>query len=122
MDQQTRQTFQVLFPGNKLYSYVDQVQRLQKNSKHCSAKNKREKILISNHFQINSKNLKKSWDGIKSVVTLKSKAKTSPMSCSQIEIFLQIKISSLRHLIFFVNAGSNLAPKIPKAKKILVST
>ena len=29
---------------------------------------------------------------------------------------MQIKLPSLRHLIFFVNVDSNLASKIPKAK------
>ena len=38
------------------------------------------KQYYQNYFQRNSKNLKKTWDGIKSVVTLKSKAKTSPNS------------------------------------------
>ena len=38
------------------------------------------KKYYQNYFPRNSKNLKKALDGIKSVVTLKSKAKTSPNS------------------------------------------
>ena len=38
------------------------------------------KLHDQNYFQRNSKNLKKTWDDIESVVTLKSKAKPSPKS------------------------------------------
>ena len=64
------------------------------------------------------------WDGIKSVVTLKSKAKSYPNSLFvNINItVLQIKLPSLGHLIiFFVNIGWNLASKIIKASDPLNS-
>ena len=65
-------------------------------------------------FPLSQENLEKTWDGKKSVVTLKSKTKTSPNS-KLIVILLQIKLPSLRHLIV-VNVGSNLGSKMPKAK------
>ena len=75
------------------------------------------KQYYQNYFQRNSKNLKKTWDGIKSVVTLKSKAKTFPNS-----LFVDSDIIANKTSItetfnnFFVNVDSNLASKIPKAK------
>ena len=59
------------------------------------------KQYYQNYFQRNSKNLKKYWDGIKSVVTLKSKTKTSPNSFFVDRIIIANKASSLRPLIMF---------------------
>ena len=59
-------------------------------------------------FQRNSRNLKKTWDDIKSIVTLKSKVKTSINT-----IFLGRNIIANRHF------ASKLASKIPRAKNSL---
>ena len=59
-----------------------------------------------NYFQRNSKNLKKTWNDKKSVVTLKSKAKASPNS-----LFVDRNIIANKNSIaetfnnFFVNVG-----------------
>ena len=69
------------------------------------------------YFQKHSKYVKKTWDGIKSIVTLKSKDKTTPNS-----LMVNGNAITNRNCIaeifsdFFV--GSNLASKIPKAKRI----
>ena len=59
------------------------------------------KQYYQNCFQRNSKNLKKYWDGIKSVVTLKSKTKTSPNSFFVGRNIIANKASSLRPLMMF---------------------
>ena len=112
--ERTQQTFQVTNPTIKLTKHndykrvrnivVSQIKELKKQ-------------YYQSYFQRNSKYLKKTWDGIKSVVTLKYKAKTSPNS-----LFVDSNIIANETSIaetfnnFFLNVGSNLASKIPKAK------
>ena len=60
------------------------------------------KQYYQNYFQRNSKNLKKSWGGMKSVVTLKSKAKTSPNFLFIDSNIIANKLPSLIHLIYFL--------------------
>ena len=75
------------------------------------------KYYYQNYFQRNTKKLKKTWDGIKSVVTLKSKANTSPNSLFVDRNIIADKTSIAKTFNnFFVNVGSNLESKIPKAK------
>ena len=81
------------------------------------------KQYCQNYFQGNSENLKKIWDGIKSVVTLKTKSKTFPNSlCLDRNIIASKTFIAEKFNSFFVNVDSNLASKIPKQKIILVST
>ena len=74
---------------HKLFkSYCQETNPTVKLSKHNNYKRIRNIIVsklkqskkqyFQNYFQRNWKNLKKAWNGIKSVVTLKSKLKTSP--------------------------------------------
>ena len=76
---------------NKLLkSYYQETNPTIKLTKHNDYKRIRNIVLskikeskkqyYQNFFQRNSKNLRKTWDGIKSIVTLKSKSKTSPNS------------------------------------------
>ena len=68
-------------------------------------------------FQKHSTNIKKTWDGIKSIVTLKAKAKTSPISLTLNGVTITNKKSIVETFNnFFVNIGSNLASKILKEK------
>ena len=70
------------------------------------------------YFEKNSKNVKKVWEGIKSIVTLKSKANGSPKLIidNKKEITDTEAIATIFN-DYFVNVGSTLAKKIPKAKK-----
>ena len=62
--------------------------------------------------------LKKAWDGIKSISTLKSKDKITPNS-----LMVNGNVITNKEWIveifnnFFVNVGSNHASRIPKRKK-----
>ena len=79
---------------------------------------KSKKEQYQNYFQKHSNNVKKAWDGIKSIVTLKSKDKTTPNS-----LMVNGNVVTNKNCIaeifnnFFVNVGSNLASKIPKGKR-----
>ena len=73
-----------------------------------------EKRIYQNYFQKHSKNVKKTWDSIKSIVTLKSKDKTAP-NLLIVNGNVIINKSYIAEIFndFFVNVGSNLASKIP---------
>ena len=75
------------------------------------------KQYYQNYFQKNSKNLKKTWDTIKSVVTLKSKARTSPNFLSVDRIIIANKTSIAETFNnFFVNVVK-VQTKNTKSKK-----
>ena len=73
-----------------------------------------EKRIYQNYFQKHSKNVKKTWDSIKSIVKLKSKDKTAP-NLLIVNGNVIINKSYIAEIFndFFVNVGSNLASKIP---------
>ena len=62
--------------------------------------------------------LKKTWDGIKSIVALKSKDKTTP-NLLMVNGNVIINKNCIAEIFndFFVNVGSNLASKIPKEER-----
>ena len=62
--------------------------------------------------------LKKTWDGIKSIVVVKSKDKTTP-NLLMVNGNVIINKNCIAEIFndFFVNVGSNLASKIPKGKR-----
>ena len=62
--------------------------------------------------------LKKPWDGIKSIVTLKSKDKTIP-NWLMVNGNVIINKNCIAEIFndSLVNVGSNLASKIPKGKR-----
>ena len=102
-------------PTVKLTKHNDN-KRIRKNKKNSKIKESK-KQYYQNYFQRNSKNLKRTWDGIKSVATLKSKTKTSPNSLFVHRNIIVNKTSIAETFNnFFVNVGSNFASKIPKAK------
>ena len=76
------------------------------------------KEYYQNYFRKHSKNAKKTWDGIKSMVALKSKDKTTPNS-----LMVNGNVITNKNCIaeifnnFFVNVGSNLSSRIPKGKR-----
>ena len=72
------------------------------------------KSYYSNYFQNNSKNIKKTWQGIKQVVTLSNKKFHIPTT---VEIDSQ-KITNAIDITnafntYFANIGSNLAASVP---------
>ena len=71
------------------------------------------------YFQKHSKYVKKTWDGIKSIVTLKSKDKTTPNSL-MVNGNVIINKNCIAEIFndFFVNVGSNLSSKITKGKRL----
>ena len=73
-----------------------------------------EQRIYQNHFQKHLKNVKKTWNSIKSIVTLKSKDKTAP-NLLIVNGNVIINKSYIAEIFndFFVNVGSNLASKIP---------
>ena len=83
-------------------------------------KNQKKKEYYQNYFQKHSKNVKRNWDSIKSIVTLKSKNKTTPNS-----LIVNRNVITYKNCIaeifndFFVNVGSNLASNVPKEKDLL---
>ena len=98
--------------------------KVAKHNKYKNARNviifkvkKSKKEYYQNYFQKHSKNVKKTWDGIKSIVTLKSKDKTTPNSLMVNENVI-INNNCIAEIFndVFVNIGSNLASKIPKRK------
>ena len=61
--------------------------------------------------------MKKVWEGIKSIVTLKSKANGSPkLIIDNKKEITDTKAIATIFNDYFVNVGSTLAKKIPKAK------
>ena len=76
------------------------------------------KEYYQNYFRKHSKNAKKTWYGIKSMVALKSKDKTTPNS-----LMVNGNVITNKNCIaeifndFFVNVGSNLSSRIPKGKR-----
>ena len=78
----------------------------------------KKKRYYDSYFKRHTHDIKKVWNGIKSIVTLKSKSKTSPKSLNiDGNCITNEKIIAENFNNFFVEIGSNLASKIPKAKK-----
>ena len=79
-----------------------------------------EKRIIRIIFKSIQKDVKKSWNGIESIVTLKFKDKTTPNS-----LMVNGNVIANKNCIakilndFSVNVGSNLASRIPKGKRPL---
>ena len=100
-----------------------------KLANHNKSKNARNVVIFTvkqskeeyyqNSFQKHSKNVKKSWYGIKLIVILKSKDKTTP-NLLMVNANVITKKNSIAEIFndFFVNVGSNLASRIPKGKHI----
>ena len=79
---------------------------------------KSKKEYYQNYFQKHSKNVKKTWDSIKSIVMLKYIDKTTPNSFNVNGNGITNKICIAEIFSdFFVNTGSNLASKIRKGKR-----
>ena len=77
---------------------------------------KSKKEYYQNYFQKHSKNVKKTWDSIKSIVMLKYIDKTTPNSFNGNGVTNKICIAEIFN-DFFVNTRSNLASKIRKGKR-----
>ena len=75
------------------------------------------KTVLSKLFSKKFKRSQKPWACIKSILTLKSKAKMSPNSLFVSRNIITNKTSIIETFnIFFVNVDSNLVSKIPKAR------
>ena len=114
---------------DKLFKrYCNEINSTLKAAKHNKYKNARNVAIFKvkqskneyyeNYFQKHFKNVKKTWGGIKSVVTLKSKDKaTSNLLMVNGNVITNKSCIAEIFDDFFVNVGSSLASRIPKGKR-----
>lgn len=102
---------------DKLFkSYWNENDPIVKPTKHNNPQNTENSVISAvkeskkqyyeNYFQKHSTNVKKTWDAIKSIITLKAKGETSPNSDIKWNYENEQKIYC-RNFYFFVNLSSN---------------